>query len=135
MTGVLTDCARNIVLDMLFSHPLGSGMTTLYVGLAQNTSNKRGMVVEPSADEYTRIPLSKEAGGFSAADAGTRSNTRAIDFPKPSSDWGKIQSVFLADDITHGNILVMADLLEPQVLTCGSRAPSISPGMLRLRLS
>jgi hypothetical protein len=134
VTGFFTDYARDILLDIFFGYPFHSRPPTLYVGLAQNSSNRQGLVTEPLDGGYARVPLKDRAVGFSEVDAGEKSNSLPIVFPTPLSDWGLIQSVFIADAFTEGNILAMADLPTPQAINSRRRTPTIAPGHLQLKL-
>jgi hypothetical protein len=134
MSAFLTDCAWSIVSHHFFESPLRLLASTLYLGLAQNLSNKQGLVIEPAGAEYARIPLTSNPICFLAPDPGHTSNALPILFAKPLEDWGMIRSAFMADAITAGNILAMADLSTPRMITRRSSAPRIATGDLVFRL-
>ncbi len=124
---------HNILLDLFFEY-FGARSSTLYVGLAQNSSNVQGYVIEPWGGGYARIPLSNSAAGFSEVEGGAMANLFPIVFPKPLSDWGVVQSVFIGDAFMEGHVVAMADLTTPQMLDGGSCPQKIAPGHLILRL-
>jgi hypothetical protein len=109
-----------------------SAPSILYVGLSQTTSNKSGKVSEPSGGSYTRMAVPNNTESFPAASAGTKSNAIVITFPIPTSDWGTIQSLFVSDLPSGGNILAMADLTTPRPIVNGSSSPKVAVGALYL---
>lgn len=132
MAGYFTDYSNNKVLDLFFGATSFTPPPTLYVGLAQNTANKRGMATEPSGGGYSRVALPNSTANFPAANAGAKSNAAVITFPAPTADWGVVQSLFLADAPTGGNVLAMADLTVPKSITNGSNAAKVAVGALFL---
>ena len=132
MAGFFTDYSNNKVLDLFFGAVPFTPPTTLYVGLAQNTANKRGLTTEPSGGGYFRVAVSNSRTNFPAANFGAKSNTALIAFPVPTADWGTVQSLFLADSPSGGNILAMADLTSPIPILNGSPAAKVAVGALFL---
>ena len=132
MAGFFTDYSNNKVLDLFFGGVPFTAPATLYVGLAQNTANKGGVTTEPGGGGYTRVALANSSASFPAANVGSKSNTVVISFPPPTADWGTVQSLFLSDASTGGNILAMADLASPKSITNGSSAAKVAVGALFL---
>ena len=132
MAGFFTDYSNNKVLDLFFGAISFTPPPTLYVGLAQNTANKRGLTSEPTGGGYTRVALPNSSTNFPTANFGTKSNALAITFPAPTADWGTVQSLFLADAPAGGNVVAMADLTVPKAITNGSPAAKVAVGALFL---
>lgn len=132
MAGFFTDYSNNKVLDLFFGATSFTPPVTLYVGLAQNTANKGGLTTEPTGGGYTRVVLPNSSANFPAASSGTKSNAAVITFPAPTANWGTLQSLFLADAPSGGNVLAMADLTAPKAIITGSPAAKVAVGALFL---
>ena len=132
MAGFLCDYSNNKVLDLFFGGSTFSPPATVYFGLSQNTANKNGYVTEPIGGGYIRIAVANNLTIFPAASFGTKSNGTVITFSSPTADWGTIQSLFIADAATNGNVLAMADLTSSKALPSGTSAPKIAVSALFL---
>lgn len=132
MPGFLTDLVNNKVLDCFFGGSAIIPPPTLYIGLSVIRSYKGGYVSEPSGGSYARVAVPNDLSHFPAASAGTKANAKAITFPSPSAGWGTIQSVFVADAPSGGNVLAMADLPAPRTIDGGGAAPKIAVNALFL---
>jgi hypothetical protein len=132
MPGFLTDLVNNKVLDCFFGGVAITPPTTLYVGLSLTKSYKGGYISEPTGGAYSRIAVTNNLTQFLAASAGTKSNAAALTFSAPSAGWGSILSVFIADALSGGNVLAMADLPAPRTINGGDPAPSIAVNALFL---
>jgi hypothetical protein len=132
MPGYFTDYANNAVLNMVFGATAYDPPPTLYLGLSQSTSNKGGAIVEPSGGGYARVPIANNATSFPPAAGGTKSNNAVFTFPTPSAAWGTVQSLFVSDAATGGNILAMADLATPKLIGSGGTPATVAVGGLFL---
>ena len=132
MAGFFTNYSNNKVLDLFFGAVSFTPPPTLYIGLAQNSANKNGLATEPTGGGYSRVVLANTSANLPTANAGTKSNAVVISFPAPTADWGNVQSLFIADASTGGNILAMADLATPKTITNGSPAAKVAVGALFL---
>jgi hypothetical protein len=132
MPGFFTDYTNNAVLNLVFGATTYTPPSTLYIGLSQSSSTKGGTIVEPSGGGYARVAVPNTAANFPAARAGTKSNAGAIAFPTPTGNWGTIQSLFIADAMTDGNVLAMADLTSPTTINSGLTAATVATGALFL---
>lgn len=132
MPGFLTDLVNNKVLDCFFGGSEINPPPALYIGLSLMRSYKGGYVSEPSGGSYARVAVTNDPGHFPAACAGTKANAEAIAFPSPLEGWGTIQSVFVADAPSGGNVLAMADLPAPRTIDGGDAAPTIAVNALFL---
>lgn len=132
MPGFFTDFANNKVLDLFFGSAAYTPPQTLYIGLSAGFANKQGIISEPSAGGYARVAVANNAAAFPAAVAGTKSNAGTVTFPQPTVDWGLMQSLFIADAATGGNVLAMADLTAAKTIPAGSTPVRLSAGSLFL---
>lgn len=132
MPGCLTDYTTSKLLDLVFGATAYLAPETLFIGLSQTTSNRAGIVNEPSGGGYSRVGVINSPASFPAASLGTKSNSMMIVFSSPTADWGTVQSLFVSDAPSGGNVLAMADLTSfKQVLTGGS-PPKVAIGALSL---
>ncbi len=133
MPGFFTDYLNNKVLDLVLGGSSLLGPTTVYVGLSLGASNKAGSISEPSFSAgYSRIAVANTLVNFPAASNGTKSNANPVSFPSPTASWGTIVSVFLADAMSGGNILAMADLSLPKSVSSGNGGPRIATNAMFL---
>jgi hypothetical protein len=132
MAGFFTDYTNNALLNLVLGATTYTPPSTLYIGLSQSSSTKAGAIVEPSGGGYARVAVPNTARNFPAASAGTKSNGGVIAFPMPTGNWGTIRSLFIADSMTDGNVLAMADLTSPKTIISGGRAATVARGALLL---
>lgn len=127
MAGFLTDYTNNKVLDLFFGSSSFIAPATLYFGLSSSPSSKGGGgISEPSGGGYARAILGNSITNFPAATAGTKTNSAVIVFPAPTADWGAMQSLFVSDAATGGNIIAMADLTVLKLIKSGSTPPTVA---------
>jgi hypothetical protein len=132
MAGFFTDYANNKLLDLVFGAGAYTPPATLYVGLSLGSANKSGSTNEPPGGGYARVALTNNPSNFPAATGGTKSNAAQVAFPSPTADWGTVQSLFVADAASGGNVLAMADLTAPRMVTSGSAPAKVAVGALIL---
>jgi hypothetical protein len=132
MAGFLSEFVNNQVLDCFFGGISIVAPPTLYVGLSHTRAYKGGYTSEPSGGSYARVPLANNPVNFPPAASGRKTNGLAIAFPIPSAAWGAISSVFIADAVSGGNILAMADLPDLRTINAGDPSPTIAVDALFL---
>jgi hypothetical protein len=132
MAGFLTDYSNNKVLDLFFGSSIFTPPPTLYLGLSMTSANKGGSYIEPSGGGYARVAVANNSTNFPTSSGGTKANAAVITFPAPTADWGAVQSLFITDAPTGGNVLASADLTVPKTVTGGSTAPKVAVGALFL---
>jgi hypothetical protein len=132
MAGFFTDYSNNCVLNLVLGAVTYTPPPTLYIGLSQNAAVKNGFVIEPSGGGYIRVAVLNNTSNFPVASEGTKTNAIPIGFPAASATWGTIQSVFVADALSGGNVLMMADLVTPKTIVTGGSPATIAPGALFL---
>ena len=133
MPGYFTDYLNNKVLDLVLGNSAFVSPSTLYIGLSLNPSSKGGVINEPSPSTgYLRMGVANTLLNFPQASNGSKTNVNTITFPTPTASWGTILAVFLADSANGGNILAMADLSSPRLVSLGSPGPTIASNALFL---
>lgn len=132
MPGFLTEHVNNRVLDCFFGGSSIEAPPTLFVGLSLARSYRGGYVSEPAGGGYARAAVPNDRGQFGAASGGAKFNARSISFPSPTSAWGLVLSVFVADSPEGGRVLAMADLPAPRPIHGGDPAPTIAAHALFL---
>jgi hypothetical protein len=132
MPGFLTDLVNNKVLDCFFGGRAIAAPSTLYVGLSLTKAYRGGYVAEPTGGSYARVAVSNDLAHFPAASSGAKSNAAPITFPTPTAAWGSVLSVFVADAVSGGDVLAMADLPSPKTIHGGDPAPTIAVNALFL---
>jgi hypothetical protein len=130
MAGFFTYALNHRVLDWVFGGVAHRSLGVLYVGLSFTTSNRMGVVIEPSGGGYARVEVANNPASFPAAVSGTKTTANPIVFPAPTADWGTILSLFLADSPRGGIIMAMADLAAPRSIVGGSTSPTVAAGGL-----
>ena len=133
MPGYFTDYANNKILDQVFGATVFSTPSTVYIGLSTGAANKSGTVTEPPAGAgYLRVAVANTPTAFLSASSGTKANATPIAFAVPTSSWGTLQSVFIADAPAGGNVLAIADLATARTVAAGGPAPTIASNALYL---
>jgi hypothetical protein len=132
MVGFFTDYTNSKLLDMIFGSAVYPPPATLYLGLSLSGANKSGRTSEPSSGGYARVALTNNATNFPAAIGGEKSNAVQVTFPAPTADWGTVQSLFVVDSSSGGNVIAMADLTVPWTITSGSAPAKVAVGALFL---
>lgn len=131
MPGFFTDYMNNKILDLVIGNTPLTIPSTLYLGLSLTQASKGGIILEPlSTNGYSRCSVTNSILNFPAATNASKANSIRITFPLPVGPWGTVQSVFIADATTGGNVLAMADLTNSKSIGLGSSAPTIAPGAL-----
>ena len=117
---------------------------TIYLALSTAPASLSAPT-EPSGGGYARVattaaswtlnPLAAYAMYGPPGTTGVISNAAALTFAAPSGGWGTLQSVYLMDAATGGNVLGSANLTIPRTINSGSGARSFAVGSLWLSRS
>ncbi|MDB5350782.1 MAG: hypothetical protein JWN86_2029 [Planctomycetota bacterium] len=113
---------------------------TIYLALSTSLAAVGSSPIEPGGGSYARVATS--AGNWRLAanitenppgatrDACTVRNAVSLAFPAPTGNWGTVQSVYLMDAATGGNVLAAANLVLPRTISSGDPARAFAPGAL-----
>jgi hypothetical protein len=114
----------------LLDHTLGNtaytAPGTVYVLLSTSVFDPTvtgSTVAEVSGGSYARQSLTNNTTNFpnaSGSSPSAKSNGTGVSFPTATASWGTIQSVYLVDASSGGNILYGADLSAPATINTGS---------------
>jgi hypothetical protein len=132
LAGFLTDYTNNKVLDQVFGASAWKPPERLYLGLSTSIAVKTGEVSEPLDGGYARVAVANDLSNFPSALGGTKSNGAAVTFAMPTANWGTVTTVFIADALTGGNVIAMADLPVSKAINSRASAPTIAVGALFL---
>ena len=127
----------------------------LYLALSTGVANVAIAPSEPSDPGYARLAAPPSVWNSATAVKATTSartfasgldnsmsydiavvtNKQVLNFPAPTMDWGTVQSVYLMDAATGGNVLAAANLILPRSVNAGDPAPGFDLGAFRINRS
>jgi hypothetical protein len=114
-TGVsLSNYYENKIIDHMFRGQAFTPPATVYLALFTVAPGETGGGTEVSGGGYARKPVT-----FSAASAGSTSNSSDIDFGTATANWGTIVAVGLFDAATGGNLLAYGSLTSSKTVNSG----------------
>ena len=103
--------AGNKILDYHFGLVDVAPPDPYYVGLSTTAILIDGSgETEPSGGAYARVEIDNDKTTFTAAASGSLVNDIDIEFAESTDAWGTITHVFLADDLSGGNIYYFEEL-------------------------
>jgi hypothetical protein len=111
----VADYYENKILDHMLRAQAFTPPSTVYVALYTTAPTDAGGGTEVSGGSYAR-----QSATFSAASAGSISNSADITFPQATADWGTIVAVGLFDTSTAGNLLWYGNLTTSQTVLNGN---------------
>ena len=121
--GSFSDYLENTLLNHAFRTATYTSATNLYVGLSTTTW------AGATADAYTGTTAANEVSGgayvrkvcntWDSSTAGATENTQPVTFAQATADWGTVQSWFIADKTTLGNIIVWGTLTTAKAVSSG----------------
>jgi hypothetical protein len=107
--GALTNYLESGLLNHIFRNTAYPASATLYIGLIKNfilDDIENGIIDEPA---IPRQPYNSNATNwitpYASGSALATHNTSAIEFPIATTNIGNISGVFIADNISSGNVL------------------------------
>lgn len=130
----LSNYFSNAILNNLCRGTAYTFPSTLYVALttaAPTGSSTGSTITEPSGNAYARVSVTANTSNFSAASAGSISNSAAITFPTATGSWGTVTNFAVCDASTAGNVLFYGTLGASQAITSGM-TPSFASSALTL---
>lgn len=132
IVGFFTDYQHNKWLDQLLNNISYTPPTTIYAGLSTGLATKlfasSTEVGINNTTGYQRVLI--PSGSFNTAALGTTNINRNLVFNTPSGNWGNIQSVFLFDASTGGNVLAVIGLPTSVIVNSGDSPRMIPSGSL-----
>lgn len=118
---------RNAIVDLVLGQGTFVPPATVYVALSTaawsaSTTGTTLAASEPSGSGYERVAVTNTSSVWPAAAAGSKSNSSAIAFPNALGSWGAIQSFYVVDAATGGNVLYGGDLYTARTIQAGDLA-------------
>src|SRR3954468_8631360 len=113
MAGSKSDYWENKVLDGSLGGPQMPLATTVYIALTNRPYSDAATgsaMTEVAAGGYARVAVTNNNTNWPNASGGTKSNGAVFTFPAATAGWGTVQSFYIADATSGGNILYGADL-------------------------
>ena len=102
---------------------------TWYVGLSTSRAFRPGSYIEPAGTTgYVRASIANSSAGFTAASAGAKASAAGLSFGTATQAY-TVQSLFLADAPTGGNVWAVIQLAAPLSVTIGM-TPTVASGAL-----
>ena len=124
----LTNYLESGLINHVFRNSAYSAPATLYIGLTQSFVSgtiEAGTVDEPATGSYVRQSYISNGTNwitpYTSGSATATHNTYAIEFPVATANIGNVSGVFLADDLSSGNILFYGELLSPRNIREGDQ--------------
>ncbi len=113
----------------------------VYLALSTSAATTASAPVEPFGGSYARVATSPASWTSALPGNLTNSygpvgntavvtNAVSLSFPAPTGSWGTVQSVYLMDSSSGGNVLAAANLTIPRTVKAGGPANAFAPGAL-----
>lgn len=122
MAGSKSNYLENAILNAVLGGPSFSLPGTVHIALssaAYSESATGASMTELSGAGYSRVAVTNNATNWPAASGGQKSNGTAITFGVATGDWLTIQSFYICDAATNGNILYGGDLATARTVLSG----------------
>jgi len=107
--------------------------TTMYLGLATDVAEDGTVTGEPSGNNYARVEVTNNGTNWPAATAGSKASGAVFTFPEASGTWGTLDTFFISDDPTAGNILAYGALSVEKTIGDGDQ-PKFNTGNITITL-
>lgn len=125
MAGSKSDFLENKILDHVLGGPAYVKPTTIYIALstaAYNDAATGTAMNEVSGGGYSRVAVTNDTTAWPNASGGSKSNGTVFTFPAATATWGTVQSFYIVDTATGGNLLYGADLTVARTIASGDTA-------------
>lgn len=128
MAGSKSDYLEKKILDYLLGNVTDFRSSTVYIALstaAYSDASTGASMTEVSGGSYARVAVTNDATNWPAASGtspASKSNGTAFTFPTASGSWGTVNSFYIVDASTNGNILYGGDLTVAKTIGSGDTA-------------
>jgi hypothetical protein len=147
-----SDSFENKVIDWLFrgqslgitgaSANVGSGPSTLYIGLTTTAPTDSSGGTEVSGNNYARVAINSTLANWagtqgpgsttvSTGTSGITSNNIKVQFNVPSGPWGTVTHFTVRDALVSGNLLFYGALQTPRAIVADQDV-NFPPGTLQV---
>lgn len=125
MAGSKSDFWENAVLNGSLGGPALTLAGTVYIALSTGVYSDAATgssMTEVSAGGYARVAVTNNNTNWPSASAGQKSNGTVFTFAAATANWGTVQSFYIVDALSAGNILYGADLTTARTIATGDTA-------------
>lgn len=125
MAGSKSDYLENALLNGVLGGPQYTLPTTVYIALstaAYSDAATGSSMTEVSGGSYARVAVTNNSTNWPNASSGAKSNGTVFTFATATADWGTVQSFYIVDALSSGNVLYGADLTTPRAIANGDTA-------------
>ena len=128
MAGSKSDYLEKKILDYLLGNVTDFRSTTVYIALstaAYSDAAAGSSMTEVSGGSYARVAVTNDATNWPAATGtspATKASGAAFTFPSATASWGTIQSFYIVDASSAGNVLYGGDLTASKTIGSGDTA-------------
>lgn len=125
MAGSKSDYLENKILDHMLGGPDYVKPDPIYLALstaAYSDAATGSSMSEVSGGGYARVSVTNNTTNFPNASGGQKSNGQVFTFPAATANWGTVQSFYIVDAASGGNILYGADLTVARTIANGDTA-------------
>lgn len=125
MAGSKSDYWENAVLNGSLGGPQLALAANVYVALSTGVYSDAATgsaLTEVSGAGYARVAVANNATNWPSASAGQKANGTVFTFAAAQANWGTVQSFYLIDALSVGNILYGADLTTARTIATGDTA-------------
>lgn len=127
MAGSKSDYLENALLNGVLGGPQFTLPTNVYIALStavysDAATGSSMSEVSATGTAYGRVSQTNNTTNWPSASAGTKSNGTVITFNAATADWGTINSFYIVDALSAGNVLYGADLTTPRTVVNGDTA-------------
>lgn len=125
MAGSKSDYWENAILNGSLGGPALTLPTTVYIALSTGVYSDAATgsaMTEVTGSGYARVAVTNNNTNWPSASAGQKSNGTVFTFAAASASWGTVQSFYIVDALSAGNILYGADLTTARTIATGDTA-------------
>jgi hypothetical protein len=125
MAGSKSDYLENKILDIVLGATSYTPAANIYIALSTSAYSDAATGAscnEVSGGSYARVSATNNATTWPNASGGVKANGIVFTFPAASGSWGTVQSFYIVDANSSGNILYGADLTSARAITTGDTA-------------
>lgn len=125
MAGSKSNYLENEVLNHVLGGPDFPRPGTIYLALstsAYSDSATGSSMSEVTGGGYARVAVTNDATNWPNATGGQKDNGEVFTFPAATGNWGTVQSFYIVDASSGGNILYGADLTVSRTIASGDTA-------------
>lgn len=125
MAGSKSDYWENAVLNGSLGGPALTLPSNVYIALSTGVYSDAATgsaMTEVTGSGYARVAVVNDNTRWPSASGGQKANGVVFTFAAASASWGTVQSFYIVDALTAGNILYGADLTTARTIATGDTA-------------